>query len=232
VRGFTLLEVLVAMSIFAVIGLGANQMLRTMIDTHERTEAVARSSGQMNRALLMIERDVSQLVLRPVRDEYGEVMPALMANTGVYPLEFTRSGWNNPALLPRSSMQRVAYELTVDGKLTRHTWLVLDRAEDSEPVSQTLLTDVEDFRVNLQHESGVTDTWPSVDATSELPLSVEVVIAIEERGEISRLFALVSEPKPVRESERDGNRDGNGDGNGNDNGNDNDNGDGNPEQRP
>ena len=38
-RGFTLLELLVSISIFSIIGLGANQMLRTVMDSNERVRA-------------------------------------------------------------------------------------------------------------------------------------------------------------------------------------------------
>ena len=158
--GFTLLEVLVAVSIFAVIGLGANQMLRTVVQTHEVTRDSNLRFNALMRAMNRIERDMSQLVQRGIRDEYGEPRPPLMVATGDYLVEFSRTGWNNPAQLPRSSLQRVAYELE-DEELRRHFWLVMDRAEDSEPVTQVLLTEVKDFRVNLLDEEGDTsDLWP------------------------------------------------------------------------
>ena len=134
VHGFTLLEVLVAMSVFAVIGLGANQMLRTIIDTHEITKANNQTIISMVSVITMMDRDFSQIVPRQVRDEYGEPLQPLIVGSGKYDIEFSRTGWNNPTQRQRSILQRVAYQLE-DGKLSRHFWLVLDRAEDSETVN-------------------------------------------------------------------------------------------------
>lgn len=197
-RGFTLLEVLVAMAIFAVIGLGANTMLRTMVDTHERTLAVNESMARYTRVMGLIERDFSQLTLRPVRDEYGEPLPFLMVGQTPYPIEFTRAGWNNPASLPRSNLQRVGYRVEDDGVLTRYQWLVLDRAEDSEPISQELLSDVVDFRVNaFDAEGNVTDSWPGQE-NQTLPTYVEVLIDTRDLGQIRRVISLVAGPQQVQ----------------------------------
>lgn len=194
-RGFTLLEVLVAMSIFTIIGLGAHQMLTTVLETHERTQAINETFGNLTRAFSVMDRDLSQIANRPVRDEYGEPLPAVMVATGRYPVEVTRAGWTNPASLPRSTLQRVAYELTVDGELERHMWLVLDRAEDTEPVSQTLLHNVRDLRVSVVTEDGErSDVWPDLNAQSALPQAVEVVVDVADVGELRRVFAVVSEP--------------------------------------
>ena len=139
VRGFTLLEVLVAMSIFAVIGLGANQMLRTIINTHERTQQSMEEIASLTKALTVLQRDFSQVINRPVKDGYGEPLPPFIVNNTAsgddeHLIEFSRSGWNNPLGLNRSEIQRVAYDVTEEGELKRYYWLVLDRAEDSQVI--------------------------------------------------------------------------------------------------
>jgi general secretion pathway protein J len=200
-RGFTLLEVLVAMSIFAVIGLAANKMLRTIIDTHEITTTKNRDLTAIVRAFNMMERDFSQIVARQVRDEYGEPLEPLMVGTGQYFVELTRTGWNNPAQVKRSVLQRVAYDIE-DKKLIRHFWLVLDRAQDSEPISQELLGEVEGLRVNLLSEEGKgTDLWPDLDAEIALPLAVEVLLETKSMGEIRRVFSLTSTAKVIERNQ-------------------------------
>lgn len=193
--GFTLLEVLVAMAIFAIIGIGANQMLNTMIKTHDRTKEVTETFGHLALAFMRMNLDISEIVPRTIRDEYGDTQPALMVATGPYYLEFTRTGWNNPTGLPRSNLQRVAYALTDDGSLERVMWLVLDRAQDAKPVKQTLLKDITDFRVSLLKEDGTSvDTWPDSGKPGDLPIALTVTIATKSRGEIQRVFALVQKP--------------------------------------
>jgi general secretion pathway protein J len=191
--GFTLLEVLVAMSIFAVIGLGATQMLRTMIQTHERIQDKVASFNGVTQAFSRLERDLGQIVNRPIRDEYGDYQPALMVATGEYPLEFTRTGWRNPAQRPRSNLQRVAYELGAEGQLLRHFWLVLDRAEDSTMKTQVLLGGITDWRINVIGENGdTTDSWPVDAAAGSLPTGIEMIIETEALGTLRRLYPLIS----------------------------------------
>jgi general secretion pathway protein J len=210
-KGFTLLEVLVALSIFAVIGMGTNQLLRTVIDTRDATESRTGQLKDVQRAIALLERDFSQIVNRPIRNELGDRMPSLQIGYGLYDIEFTRLGWRNPRSLPRSNVQRVAYKLN-EGELERHYWLILDRAEDSEPRVQKILSDVEDFRIHAVDENGnASDNWSGdlgvgsqqsdeggLDNSfggsgSTLPEALEVFIQIEQLGEIRKVVNLVTE---------------------------------------
>jgi general secretion pathway protein J len=193
-KGFTLLEVLVAISIFAIIGLGANTVLRTVIDTQSRVKTDSDAFSDLSRALAMIERDLSHVVARGVRDEYGEPLSALMIGEGLYAIEFTRAGWNNPARHPRSELQRVAYQVE-DEILYRYFWQVLDRAEDSEPQKQLLLRDVQGFRVNAMDLEGETDdSWPPLDANAVFPTAIEISLESVSSAEIRRVYGLTDLP--------------------------------------
>jgi general secretion pathway protein J len=216
-QGFTLLEVLVAISIFAIIGLGANQMLRTVINTHDHTQASIKLYSEFSHAMAVMERDLSQAVPRGIRDEFGDQQPAFLVANGPFPLEFTRTGWNNPIALPRSNLQRVAYEMNEDNALVRSFWTVLDRAEDAEPIEQILLTEISDFRINVigaQGDSG--DTWPDQENSDPLPIMVEVVISADAFGDVRKVFPLVSN---VLIRQRDSSSNGQGNNNSNNNSN-------------
>ncbi len=191
-RGFTLLEVLVSISIFAIIGLGANQMLRTIIDTHDHTKVKIDTMNDLTRAFASLERDFGQAVPRYIRDEFGDPQPALIVAQGPYPVELTRSGWSNPIQLPRSHLQRVAYDVNQDGELVRLFWLVLDRAEDSEPIEQVLLTGVEDLRISLLTSEGeTTNIWPDGNYDEVLPRAIEIYLDTEAGGELRKVYHLV-----------------------------------------
>ena len=191
--GFTLLEVMVAFLIFAIVGLGAHQFLRNMINTRDITHDRNTVISSTSRAFTLMQRDFSQLVDRQVRSEYGESMPPLLIGNGEYSVEFSRSGWNNPARLPRSNLQRVAYALNEDGELQRHFWLVMDRAEDSEPITQTLIADIEDFRVNVMNREGdFTDGLPDFDNSARLPRAVEIIVTHKKLGELRKIFSVVN----------------------------------------
>ena len=192
--GFTLLELLVSMSIFATLGLGAYQMLQTVADSHERVRSSAEAFTGLNLAYSIIRRDFNQFAPRAVRDEYGEVLPTIDFENEDYIIEFTRRGWRNPAGRQRSRLQRVAYSLDFEEEtLTRHYWKVLDRAEDSEPISQLLLEGVTDFRVTgfSGDESAIDREFILEDEEAAAPLAVEVVISTNALGESYRLFQMV-----------------------------------------
>ncbi len=194
-RGFTLLELLVSISIFSILGLGAYQMLQTVIQSNERVREASEGATSLNLAFSILQRDFNQFVPRQVRDQYGDPVAPLVFENEDYAVEFTRGGWSNPAGRSRSRMQRVAYSIDYDEEtLSRHFWEVLDRAEDSEPISQVLLEGVTDFRVT----GFVDDSASALESEFELeeeqqqaPIGVEVVIAVEGVGEVERLFQLV-----------------------------------------
>ena len=187
-RGFTLLELLVAISIFAVISLGGYQMLRSLMDSRERVADQARFQAQMNLALAIIGRDFRQLAHRPIQDLYGEPRAALVLG-GEHVAELTRAGWRNPGARPRSRLQRVAYTLDYQtGALVRRFWLALDPVQDTEPVEETLLTEVRDFQITPFLPEGLAgqEVWP--------PVAVEVAIASSRLGEVRRVFPLPDVP--------------------------------------
>ena len=182
------------MSIFATLGLGAYQMLQVVADSHERVRSSSDAFTGLNLAYSIIQRDFNQFAPRTVRDEYGEVLPTINFENEDYIIEFTRRGWRNPAGRQRSRLQRVAYSLDFEEEtLTRHFWKVLDRAEDSEPVSQILLEGVTDFRVTgFSGDESATDIdFILEDQKVETPLAMEVVISTNALGESYRLFQMV-----------------------------------------
>lgn len=142
--GFTLLEILVALTVFAVIGLVSAQLMSQTVRSNENLSQRGERLTDIHRAMQAVQRDIMQLADRPIRDEFSGPgdpprPPLMIGDEGA--LELSRSGWRNPLNLPRSEVQRVAYRWE-DEQLIRGYWLVLDRAPDSEPVQQVVLEGV------------------------------------------------------------------------------------------
>jgi len=78
--GFTLLEVVVAVALFAVVSTLAYGGLAAVLRSREQLSEASAQLAQLQLAMQMFERDVRSAVLRPVRDGYGEVLPALMGD--------------------------------------------------------------------------------------------------------------------------------------------------------
>lgn len=171
-KGFTLLEVLVAVSITAIIGVSATQLLSSIVQSKERTLVRSEQLMTIQRFNQVISRDVEQFVARSIRDEYDAIQADVTLNNGDYYWQFSRLGWRNSPVIedPRSHIQRVAYQIepleddackqarailerwqteeSAENCLVRYYWDVLDRSE-STPKSQMLLPSVKEFNISL-----------------------------------------------------------------------------------
>ncbi len=209
--GFTLIEVLIALAITAFVSTIAYSSLSTVMNAVEGTRSTSDRTYQLNRAWMIISRDLRQFVARPVRDEFGETEPAMAGGTASrFTLSFTRTGWHNPVGHPRGHLERVNYRLE-DDALWRDSYPVLDRAGDTEPRSVKLLDDVEYFEPvflptldNLEssgegvtvdtrnwQESWIVDTSSPGTALAP-PVAVEIRLQLNDLGEIRRIYELPS----------------------------------------
>lgn len=193
--GFTLLELLVALAIFALMAAMAYGGLNTVLDVQQGAEQRTQRLTQLQTSILWLGRDIEESADRSVRDGYAEVLPAMQGQAiGQYQLELTRAGWQNPSGRARSHLQRVAYGL-VDGELVRSYWQVLDRAQDSQPVETVLLQDVERMELRfLDHQQQWHESWPSTtpegEPTATRPKAVEVTLVTRAEGRMRRLFRV------------------------------------------
>ena len=87
--GFTLMEVLIAVSITAVIGLGIWQVLSSVVTARDRVDAVSGEFESLQKTFLLLERDLRQVVSRPVRNIYGDYEPALTSTGETWVLKVT-----------------------------------------------------------------------------------------------------------------------------------------------
>ena len=188
-RGFTLIELLVAISIFSVIGLASYQLLQTAIEGKNRITRSTENTLAIARAVDIMTSDFSQLVSRRIRNNYGEWLAPLIFEEGDYLVEFTRTGWINPSGKKRSTLQRVAYSFDYEeGTLTRLFWEVLDRAEESAPVEEIILRNVEECLIVPVLDDSV---QVQSDSASYLPIAVEISIFIKSSPTVLRTVRFV-----------------------------------------
>lgn len=198
-KGFTLLEILIALFIFAIIGIMAAVGLHSVLKTHDIISERDQQIEQLEITMTLMRRDFIQIVDRPIVNEKGNTLPPVMS-VGSSKIEFTHSGFSNPfAIDNRSTMQRVAYFLE-KGKLIRETWPVLDRVSTTKPDRQTLLKQVSALNFKyLDDLSQIQTSWPLATGSniqmmshSNLPKAIMIEIQLKQWGNVSLVFPISS----------------------------------------
>lgn len=197
-KGFTLIEVMVALAVFGVMSLLAYMSLgQTLANADMLTERMDRLQS-IQRTMSYLSSELLQAVPRSVRVELGDApVPALQSSFGTdFALQLTHGGWSNPAGVPRSTLQRTAYRIE-DGELIRYHWNVLDRTVSNTPLATVMLEEVESLTFRfLQVNDEWTEQWPPLAAqggsNAGLPRAVEVVLVLTDEGEITRVIEVSS----------------------------------------
>jgi len=192
-QGFTLLEMLVAIIIFALLSLAAYQILQGVLRSGEISKIHSERLTELQRAMLIIEQDFTQIVARKSRQEgvVKDNLRTLTVGKGIFSsqdqgIEFNRLGWNNPlGLLPRSNILRVRYVLR-DGQLQRLYFLYPDTTSGQEPETQVLLNDIEKLSFRFWN-NGWKSTW---SAAEKLPEGIEINFTSKHFSDIRRIFLV------------------------------------------
>lgn len=189
-KGFTLLEILIALFIFTIVSLLLMNALHNVMNAQSVTERNATRLQHLQLMLLLFSRDIEQAIDRPIWNAEGNEESAFFGSA--HQLIFTHTGFANPlGTLARSSLQRTSY-LWNENALWRKTWDVLDQASSSQPHSRTLITDVEQASFEYLDKNGrFHDHWPLESNKAEsLPRAVKIHLTIANWGSLSQLYVI------------------------------------------
>ncbi len=195
VSGFTLIEVIIAMAIFAIVAGLAYSGLQSIINSKIRTEASLNRLQQLQMTMLTLTTDFQQLSNRNGHDALGGQLLKLTTLDSDHIVDFTRNGWRNPANQVRSTLQRVAYLLDED-KLVRIYWPHVDRADDDRRVERTLINNIEELKLRfLNQKNEWKNDWPSATSMAssnqtDPPIAIEITLIMGDWGEIKRLIKV------------------------------------------
>ena len=196
--GFTLLELLVAMAIFALLSVMAYAGLSTVLNANQILETNMQRLSEVQRSVTLLSRDIRQTINRAIRDTYGDTKQPLIGATafdslGTPAIELTRTGYANPLGTKRSFLQRVAYRVEEE-TLYRDSWRVLDQAQDSEADALAICHEVKSLTLRyLDQENTWHEQWPPSDPEFQgaaLPQAVEVSLELTDWGKVVRLLSL------------------------------------------
>ena len=209
--GFTLIEVLVALAITALIAVMAYSYFDQAIRALDSGQAQGEKLDALTTLLSVISRDMNEIAIRGVSDGNGGPEPPLLGGKSEkVPLTFTKRGWQNPAGMPRSDLQRVSYYVEEE-KLMRLYWPVLDKTADAEPVRTELIGGVKELKLRFLDPNPLStnglggewvDNWSSAASVvlpnqptppptkNPLPAAIEITLDLDGWGEIVRLYEL------------------------------------------
>jgi general secretion pathway protein J len=196
-RGFTLVEMLVAMALFSLLAVAASSLLGVSLrnaDVFARADAATR---ELQIARTIMRADFSQIARRPVRDAYGARTPTIFAGGAAVAekpiLAFVRYGWDNPGGVdPRASLQYVEYAVAGNA-LVRRSRPYLDPTPETPVTTATLLSDVSAAQVTFLSRGQWAETWVVATAQNALPEAIALDVKLAAAESIRQAF-LVGEP--------------------------------------
>lgn len=182
--GFTLVEILIALSIFSIMAVITSTVLFSVFNARDRTTEHAVRLSQLQITFILIERDLTQIVNRPIRTATN-LENALLGQIDT--LSFSRGGMINPLFKKKqSSLARVRYSLK-NQQLIRQNEMAVDRSTSTEPYTEVLLNNVEQLKFNYIDKNGQKQQqWYD----KKLPKAVRITIQHKYWGELSQIYAL------------------------------------------
>ncbi|MDP3490384.1 MAG: type II secretion system minor pseudopilin GspJ [Phenylobacterium sp.] len=187
-KGFTLVEMLVALLVFSLLSAAGVAVLGFAADNRavvrERMDEIA----ALQSARALIKTDLEQIADRRTRADGGAPSRSLSGgeSDAAPVLAFARRGWDNPDAAPRASMQYVEYRL-VEDRLERRARGALDGAPLGEP--QVLLRGVRRLGVAFYARGSWAPAWaPTADRA--LPQAIRLEMDLESFGEVTQLVLL------------------------------------------
>jgi len=194
--GFTLVEVLISLFIFALISVGTMTALTQSLQGKDRLAASMEEINQLNSARAILRADMSALTLRRSRDELGGINPYVLTTDGEALLSFMRRGTQNPSgLETRGDLERVEYHFE-NGALIRRSYAHENPAQEAASFDRVLLDDLQDTKLyavtyqfnNLSKIEGLRLEPSTNDALKPNAILIEIT---DEFGELTEhLFEI------------------------------------------
>lgn len=192
--GFTLVELLVALTIFAIMSGAAYRALTAMLESREALHKESRKWRDVSLVVGRLERDLGAALPRRSWGSTGSSLAPLSSNvdssSGPEGLALTRAG---SALLENtlSAPQRVAWRLK-ENRVERLTWSGADAAPREEPTVTAVLSPV--TALTFRFLDGKSLQWRpnwGLPGTDEgLPGAVEMTLTLASGERVVRLVDL------------------------------------------
>ncbi|MCC2601989.1 type II secretion system minor pseudopilin GspJ [Sphingopyxis yananensis] len=184
-QGFTLVEMLVALALFAAIAAMGVTLLRSSVNSQESVQKRLSSMGGVNRLRAILAEDLAQALSRRTRDVAGAEVPAFVGTAE--DMAFVHGGAGGWEGRSAPDVQRVRYALE-NGTWTRAVQPMLDGTVMGK--GDVFARDIAQATLRYRDgRGGWHDMWPIADGT-ELPRAVELTLVKNNTPPLRMLFAL------------------------------------------
>jgi general secretion pathway protein J len=192
--GFTLLEILIALTIFALLATITSSSLYYAFSTRTKVNLQADRLNTLQLAISIIQQDTSQIIDRAIRGNEMRLFPTLVGQPEY--MEFSRDGIINPKSLDkRSTLKRVAITC-LDGTLIHRTWNSLDPIDRNKYQDRVLIDNIDSCHFNyLNHNLQSLPEWREQALDEEqkkevFPTALQLNLKLKDWGEINLLFII------------------------------------------
>lgn len=181
-KGFTLVELLVAIAIFAVLSTLGWKVFDYIVQTKDRNAVHEQRLSQLHDTYQQILRDTVQAVPLTANIN-GDIQPALVLQNGRF--NFSKTGVTDPLEEGISPDERVEYQYRADEqKLYRLKYRNLNQTGRDQPESSVLLSDVEQFQIVVLNPNEMTQ-WPDssfdlnrIEQKQRLPKGIKINLMV------------------------------------------------------
>ncbi|MFK0089233.1 type II secretion system minor pseudopilin GspJ [Pseudomonas sp. NPDC090755] len=186
-RGFTLLEVLIAMALFSLLGLACYQLLERVLHSEQRIAVHETRLREVQRALGIFERDLTQAIAYPLSDAPSR--QALIGQTDN--MRLVRGGWSNPLQQRRSEVLEVSHSWHDGTWLRQYRSLPGRELQTPQAHLQRLLEGIRLKRLRYIDGKGrIHDAWPVVSSPLSLPQAVVLELDVPGFPDLRRVILL------------------------------------------
>jgi general secretion pathway protein J len=193
-HGFTLIEVIVALAIFAIVATLSSSVLIQAFHTRTHLAAMTERTNTLQLAVTLIRRDLLQVVNRSIRGPEMHLFPPFIGESNY--TEFTRGGFVNPnAATLSTTLKRVAL-LCNEKQLVRRSWLTLDGPSHKDFQDRVLLDHITHCSFSyLSRSREMLPSWRPYalqqnQKNQSIPMAIQLSLTRQGLGEMTLIFII------------------------------------------
>lgn len=183
-NGFTLIELMIAIMVFAIISLISYRIIISLLTTKEVVNKYQSKWGEVSQVINKINNSIKNAIPLTIRDEYGIIKPAILGKNKLEDkydsqLEITISGSIGDDIYGSNPPQRIGFRF-IDNKLYLVSWPVLNRVITTTPRFDILLNNVKVFKIEYYYPNREwKDFWPlDINSYNTLPIGLRITIEL------------------------------------------------------